>query len=183
MSRTSRHLPFAASAGFDDPLDMLLGCHRRIQRQLGQLKALHAKLSQEGPSAEASATALAILDYFGRAAVHHHMDEERDLFPLLEARITDAGEQARFRAFRETLRDDHHKLEDAWSRLRRPLELIVDGHRGKLAPADVEAFVGAYAQHILTEEQSLADFFNRWLDQADRDALGRAMEARRNARH
>jgi hemerythrin-like domain-containing protein len=180
MSRTSRNLPFAAGAGFDDPLDMLLGCHRRIQKQLGVLKALPAQLAEHGPSAEASAAALALLDYFGRAAVHHHMDEERDLFPLLEARITDSGEQARFRAFRETLHEDHHRLNEAWSRLQRPLQLIADGHRGKLAPADVESFVGAYAQHIVIEEQSLADFFNRWLTEADRDALGRAMEARRN---
>ena len=180
MSRTSRHLPFAAAgAGFDDPLDMLLGCHRRIQKQLGVLKALPAKLAQDGPSAESSAVALTLLEYFSRAAVHHHMDEERDLFPLLETRITDPGEQARFRAFRETLHRDHIRLNEAWSRLQRPLELIADGHRAKLMPADVEEFVAAYAQHIVIEEQSLADFFNRWLTAEDRDALGRAMEARR----
>jgi hemerythrin-like domain-containing protein len=181
MSRTNRHPPFAAAAGFDDPLETLLGCHRRIQKQLALLKALAADVDAQGASAEASAAASALLDYFSRAAVHHHMDEERDLFPLLESRITDAGEQARFRAFRETLREDHRRLEAAWSRLRRPLQALADGHHRKLEGADVDEFVSAYAQHILAEEQSLAEFFNRWLDEGDRKALGMAMAARRGA--
>lgn len=181
MSRTNRHPPFTAAAGFDDPLETLLGCHRRIQKQLALLRSLANDVRQHGASAEASSAALALLEYFSRAAVHHHMDEERDLFPLLESRITDPGEQARFRAFRETLRDEHRKLELAWSRLRRPLEALADGHHRKLDGADVDAFTGAYAQHILAEEQSLAEFFNRWLDAHDREALGAAMAARRGA--
>ena len=179
MSRTSRHPPFEAAAGFDDPLETLLGCHRRIQKQLASLKALAADLEDRGASAEASAAALVLLDYFSRAAAHHHMDEEGDLFPLLEARITDPEEQARFHAFRDTLREDHHGLEAAWGRLRRPLEAVADGHHRRLDGADVEAFAAAYARHIASEEQSLAAFFNRWLDEGDRAALGAAMAARR----
>ena len=180
MSRPHRHLPFTAAAGYDDPLETLLGCHRRIQKQLAVLKSLAADVAEHGASAEASSAARILLDYFSRAAVHHHMDEERDLFPLLESRITDPGEHARFGAFRDTLREDHHRLEAAWTRLRRPLEALADGHNRRLESADVDAFVSAYAQHILTEEQSLAEFFNRWLDDSDRARLGLAMEARRN---
>jgi hypothetical protein len=43
----------------------------------------------------------------------------------------------------------------------------------------VEAFAAAYARHILAEEAALQEFFNRWLDERDRGALGRAMSARR----
>src|SRR5688572_8981257 len=179
MSRTSRQLPFAAAAGFDDPLEVLLGCHRRIEKQLGALRRLAADVAKHGVSAEASASALALLSYFDRAAVHHHEDEEHDLFPLLESRITDPGEHARFEAFRETLRSDHRVLEAAWARLRRPLEAICDGRARPIATVDVEEFAGAYAKHILSEEHALADFFNRWLDDHDRGALGRAMAARR----
>jgi len=179
MSRTSRHLPFEA-AGFDDPLEMLLGCHRRIEKQLAILKQLKAEVAERGASPEASAAALSLLGYFDRAAVHHHEDEEHDLFPLLEARITDPGEQARFEAFRGTLAHDHRTLRDAWSRLRRSLEAIADGRSRPLpAEEDVQAFVGAYAQHILAEENALTDFFNRWLDDSDRERLGAAMAARR----
>jgi hypothetical protein len=39
--------------------------------------------------------------------------------------------------------------------------------------------VGAYVQHILSEENALTDFFNRWLTDGDREALGNKMAARR----
>lgn len=179
MSRTSRHLPFAAAAGFDDPLETLLGCHRRIEKQLAILNRLAAEVGKSGATPQASSAALQLLTYFDRAAVHHHEDEEKDLFPLLESRITDPGEFARFEAFRETLRADHRRVEAAWARLRRPLEALADGRRRALESADVQDFVRAYAQHILSEENALTDFFNRWLDDNDRAALGRAMAARR----
>ena len=179
MSRTSRQLPFAAAAGFDDPLEVLLGCHRRIEKQLGALRRLAADVAKHGVSAEASTSALALLAYFDRAAVQHHEDEEHDLFPLLESRITDPGEHARFEAFRDTWRSDHRVLESAWGRLRRSLEAVSDGRLRPIAAVDVDEFAGAYARHILSEEHALGDFFTRWLDDYDRGALGRAMAARR----
>src|SRR5205085_11054663 len=98
MRRTERTSLFDAPAGFDDPLEMLLGCHRRIEKQLDTLKKLRAHIEARGVDAEASAAAQAVLRYFQKAAANHHQDEERDLFPLLESRISAPGEGARFRA-------------------------------------------------------------------------------------
>ena len=158
---------------------MLLGCHRRIEKQLATLQRLRGHLSQRGVDAEASQAAQSILDYFERAAPNHHHDEELDLFPLREARITDPGEAARFGAFREALLKDHREMEAAWARLRRPLEGIADGLVRQLAEADVQAFAKGYARHIVTEEAALKEFFDRWLGDEDRVRLGRAMAARR----
>jgi hemerythrin-like domain-containing protein len=179
MGRAERPLLFETPAGFDEPLEMLLGCHRRIEKQLATLRRLRVHLSQRGVDAEASQAAQSILDYFVRAAPNHHHDEEVDLFPLLEARITDPGEAARFHAFRDSLLKDHRELEAAWARLRRPLEGIADGLTRQLAEADVQAFASGYARHIVTEEAALEEFFHRWLDEEDRVRLGRAMAARR----
>jgi len=165
---------------FDDPLEMLLACHRRIEKQLDTLKRLRAHVAENGVDAEASAAAQAVLRYFERAATNHNEDEERDLFPLLEARITDSGEMARFKAFRAEIERDHREIESMWTKLRRPLEGIAEGLTRTLLPADVQAFVGAYARHILAEESALTEFFNRWLDDGDRRALGRSMSARRH---
>ena len=170
---------FDALSGFDDPLEMLLACHRRIEKQLDTLKRLRTHLEAHGVDADASLAAQNVLRYFQSAAANHHADEEQDLFPLLESRIDDPGEQARFRAFRERLESDHRALEGAWNRLRRPLEGIADGLSRTLPAADVQAFVGAYANHILTEETTLKDFFDRWLGEADRRTLGQSMAARR----
>ena len=180
MRRLERNHLFDAPAGFDDPLEMLLGCHRRIERQLETLKRLRAHVAGKGVDAEASVAAQSLLRYFMKAAMSHHEDEERDLFPLLDKRIDDAGEKARFDAFRAGVESDHRAVEAAWHRLRRPLEGIAEGLTRTLAEKDVKDFVEAYAHHIRTEERALQEFFNRWLDDADRAALGRSMAARRS---
>ena len=179
MRRLERDHLFDAPAGFDDPLEMLLGCHRRIEKQLETLKRLRVYVAARGVDAEASTAAQAVLRYFHIAAVDHHADEEKDLFPLLEARIDDPGEQERFRALRETLESDHRSLEERWARLRKPLEAIADGMTRSLPAIDVQGFVEAYAHHIVSEETTLKEFFDRWLHDDDRRALGHSMAARR----
>lgn len=179
MRSAERNILFDPPAGFDDPLEMLLGCHRRIEKQLETLRRLRAHLDANGVDAEASAAAQAVLKYFTQAAANHHHDEEHDLFPLLATRITDPGEAARFAALRRALEAEHRSLEGAWARLRKPLEALAEGLRRTLPAADVQAFQAAYARHILVEESALREFFDRWLDDADRRALGIAMAARR----
>lgn len=179
MRRLERDSLFETPAGFDDPLEMLLGCHRRIEKHLETLRRLQAHVEEKGVDAEASSAAEAVLRYFRKAAANHHDDEERDLFPLLEQRIDDPGERARFRHFRDGIAADHRILEAAWHRLRKPLEAIAEGLGRPLPVADVAAFVDGYTHHILTEEDTLREFFDRWLGDDDRQVLGRSMAARR----
>jgi hemerythrin-like domain-containing protein len=179
MRRLERDHLFEAPAGYDEPLEMLLGCHRRIEKQLDTLKRLRAHLDSHAVDAEASLAAQNVLRYFTSAAPNHHADEEQDLFPLLESRIDDPGEKTRFVALRARLENDHRTMEQAWSRLKRPLEGIAEGLPRTLAAAEVQAFVDAYANHIVTEEITLKEFFDRWLGDDDRRALGLSMAARR----
>ena len=179
MRRLERDHLFETPAGFDEPLEMLLGCHRRIEKQLETLKRLRSHLATRPVDAEASIAAQNVLRYFTSAALNHHADEEQDLFPLLDSRIDDAGEKQRFAAFRQRLEGDHRTLESAWARLKRPLEGIAEGLPRTLPTAEVQAFVDAYANHILTEENALKEFFDRWLGDEDRRALGLSMAARR----
>ena len=55
--KTERLLHFDTPAGYDDPLGTLLGCHRRIEKKLANLKRLCAHLSKEGIDAESIAKA------------------------------------------------------------------------------------------------------------------------------
>lgn len=181
MKRNARPSLFDTTVGFDDPLEMLLACHRRIEKQLDTLKRLRSHVEARGVDAEASTAAQAVLRYFLKSAVQHHDDEEKDLFPLLEQRITDAGERARFEALRATLEREHREVQAAWARLRKPLEGIAEGLTRTLPADEVHAFVAAYAHHIVAEESALQEFFNRWLDADDRVTLGRSMSARRSA--
>ncbi len=137
-SRRPRPFP-EPPAGFDDPLEMLFGCHRRIEKQLETLKRLRQHLASKGIDAEASAAAEAVLRYFRKAAVDHHEDEEQDVFPLLERRIDDPDEKARFAHLRTRLESEHRKLEESWTRVRKPLEGIAEGLMRPLAEEDVRA--------------------------------------------
>ena len=165
--------------GFDDPLEGLLAGHRRIEKQLDTLKRLHAHIDARGVDAEASTAAQAVLRHFPRAAVHHHDDEEKDLFPLLEQRITDAGARARFDALRVELERDHREIGILWARLRKPLEAIAEGITRPLPASDVHALIAACTRHILAGESALQELFERWLDDGDRISLGRSMRKRR----
>jgi hemerythrin-like domain-containing protein len=181
MKRNALPSLFDHLVAYDDPLEMLLACHRKTEKQLETLKRLRSHLSSHGVDPEASAAAQALLRYFDKAATNHSEDEEHDVFPLLEQRITDAGEAARFRDFRAEIERDHREIEAKWARMRKPLEGIAEGLTRGLLADDVLAFVGAYARHIRVEETALVEFFNRWLDDNDRRALGRSMSARRHA--
>jgi len=181
MKRTARPSLFDATVGFDDPLEMLLACHRRIERQLDALERLQAHIAATGVDAEASVAAQAIVRYFAKAAEHHHDDEEKDLFPLLEQRIPAGEEKARFNALRERLEADHANVREMWTRLRKPLEAITEGLPRSLPAGDVRGFADAYRSHIAAEETALEDLFRRWIDERDRAALGRAMRDRRAA--
>ena len=170
---------FDTPAGFEDPLEMLLGCHRRIEKQLATLGKLPVYLAANGVDPEASSAAQAVLRYFAKAAPHHHEDEEKDLFPLLERRITDPAQLQRFRELRARLEADHEEMLGRWPRLRKSLEGIAEGLPSPLAADEVEAFRAIYARHIPLEEAAFPELFARWVREADRHALGRAMAARR----
>jgi pyridoxamine 5'-phosphate oxidase len=170
---------FDAPAGFDDPVAMWMGCHRRIEKQLRTLARLPAHLADKGVDAEASTAAQAILAYFEKSAAYHHEDEDRDIFPLLDKRITDADELARFRELVEKLRAEHARMAACWARLRKPLQGIADGIAKPLDPADVEAFRAIYETHIPSEDGAIPGLAKRYLTAADLEALGRSMAARR----
>lgn len=180
MRRAERTILFETPAGFDDPLEMLLGCHRRIEKQLKTLMRLRAHLARQAVDAEASAAAQSILMYFARAAGNHHEDEEHDLFPMLEARISEPAEAERFRALRRGLEADHRAVEATWAHLRKPLEAIADGLPRTLPAAETQEFAAAYARHIATEEAAFGGLIARWLCAEDLEVLGRSMAARRS---
>ncbi|HEX4779172.1 MAG TPA: hemerythrin domain-containing protein [Usitatibacter sp.] len=180
MKGNARPSLFDTTAAFDDPLEMLLACHRRIEKQLQTLERLRGHLQSKGVDAEASSAAQGLLRYFMHAAVDHHADEENDLFPLLEVRISDAGDGERFRQVRQSLEREHREVEAQWARLRKPLEAIADGFSRTLGEADVRAFAEAYERHIQVEEAALHEFFERFIGPEDRAALGSSMSARRS---
>lgn len=168
----------AQSAGFEVPLEMLSACHARIERQCSTLRRLAPHLARYGADGEARAAAANVMRYFDTSALHHHADEEEDLFPaLIEA--TAGSDPVCLRGLTTGLAAEHRELEALWQRVRAVLERVVAGERILLESDHVEALVALYERHIAREESELLPMAARLLSDDDLERVGRAMRERR----
>lgn len=168
----------APSASFEVPLEMLSACHGRVQAQCDTLRRLLPHLAANGADRAAQEAATAVMRYFDTAAVHHHADEETDLFPaLLEAM---AGSDAVcLREMTQALASEHRELERRWRLVRQGLQDVLAGNAAALAAATVQDFIGLYASHIEREEKELLPMAQRLLSDAELERIGLAMRTRR----
>jgi hemerythrin-like domain-containing protein len=164
----------AAAPGFDRPLDVLEACHGRIARLCDTLEKLLAHLPLHGADAQARQAARAVLTYFDTAAVHHHDDEERNLFPLLEqAHAPGACDLV------EALTLEHDELAQLWRRLRDQLARIETGTDAVLDEPLARRFAALNRAHLEFENAHVLPLARQTLDAAALERLGRAMAARR----
>jgi hemerythrin-like domain-containing protein len=166
------------TAGFEVPLEMLSACHLRIERQCSTLRRLVPHLARYGADGEARAAAANVMRYFDTSALHHHADEEKDLFPALMEAVA-GSDPVCLRELTAGLEAEHRELEARWQRVRAVLERVVAGHGVSLESEDVEALVGLYERHIEREESELLPMAAQLLSDEDLDGVGRAMRERR----
>jgi len=163
---------------FEEPLELMSACHGRMIAQLETLRRLAAWLPEHGSDEQARQAARGILRYFRTAAVHHHEDEESDVFPRLLARVAPA-DCCRAEGLVRSLLADHQELFAAWAVLRERLEAIEAGTAANLPDRDVEFFTLQYRNHIECEETMLFPLLRQYFSPADLAELGRRMSARR----
>lgn len=168
----------AINATFEVPLEMLAACHRRIEQQNETLRRLAAHLQRHGSDRQARDASTAVLRYFDSAAVHHHEDEEVDLFPALLDSM--AGSDAVcIREMVDALLGEHRELERRWRQLRPQLASIAAGLPRLLDADEITEFAACYRAHIAREEGELLPMAGRLLDAAQLERIGRAMRLRR----
>lgn len=164
------------AAGFDDPIEILDGCHQRIRRHCGLIASLAAHVAVAGADAEARDAAFSVLRFFENAAAEHHRDEEEDLFPLLHHFAPDLNAA---RDLTHRLRADHVRLAALWADMRARLNAVRRGDATRLDPAAAAAFASAYERHLCVEEAELLPLARRVLDPATIARLGWHMAQRR----
>ncbi len=170
-----------AAPDFDEPMEMLLACHERLQARLDTLLRLAAWLPEHGADRAAQQAAANVMRYFDSAAVNHHLDEERDLLPALEVRAV--GKLAdEVHALREWVESDHRRIGTAWSVLRGSLAGIAAGSATTLPEEAVASFVDAYRRHVEREEGELFPLAEILLRAEDLSAMSATMSARRRQR-
>jgi hemerythrin-like domain-containing protein len=170
----TRSLLGTAAPGFDRPLDVLEACHDRIARQCDTLEKLLAHVPTHGADDQARQAAHAVKAYFDTPAVHHHDDEERNLFPLLEL----AGAPGACDLV-ETLTLEHDELALLWRQLRPDLQQIEQGMAILLDEGLVRRFIALYRSHLEFENTQVLPLARQLLGSAEMERLGRAMAARR----
>jgi pyridoxamine 5'-phosphate oxidase len=171
--------------GFDEPLELWLACHERVQRFCNLLGRVREHVEKYGADTEAAESATSIRRYFNEAAPRHHEDEEIDLFPRLLARLdeqaptNDADEAALVRAAIGVLTAEHRTNEVLWAALDAALAHIARGEAAALEAIKVEAFGRTYRRHIDLEESVVMPAMQRHFSAADWNDVGAAMARRR----
>lgn len=169
-------------AGFDQPVGLLMDCHRRIERFLDILRRV-AERAAGGPLDGEHRVALdTALNYFRFAAPRHTEDEEHSLFPRMRRSDDPAVREALTKM--DALEADHRAQEADHARVdelgRRWLAddrldgAGVDELRGLLARLQA-----GYQRHIRIEDEELFPLANRLLNGAQLTDIGREMERRR----
>jgi len=171
-------------AGCDDPLGLLMDCHRRIERFLETLQRV-VDSGAGGPLDAAQREALDVaLRYFAGMAVKHTADEEDSLFPRLAAEVGTDGADAAVVERMAELEADHREAEEAHA------EVEQLGRRwladDRLSAADLarlrellDALTTTYREHIAHEDNEVFPVAARRLGPEELAAIGAEMAARR----
>lgn len=165
-------------AGFDQPVEMWLACHERVQRFAALLARLAEHMKAQGADEDAQVTAVSIRRYFNEAAPRHHEDEEVDLFPRMRERL-DAERDRTVLDVLDQVEADHLLMSQLWKQLDDRLARISRGDAVELEQPLIDRFATMYRHHIDAEEQVLLPALKRVLKPADWQAVGRAMAERR----
>jgi len=166
-------------SGFDDPIGMLIDCHRRIERFLHVLcmvedRAWNRALTDEEVTAVQSA-----LQYFRVGGLRHTADEEASLFPRLRAESIPAN-------FDEIggLENDHRNANDLHAAVDTLYSAwIAAGHLNsedeQRLLSGTEQLKHLYQKHIQIEEKIVFPRAIEMLDSRTIAAIGREFQARR----
>ncbi|HVX84659.1 MAG TPA: hemerythrin domain-containing protein [Phycisphaerae bacterium] len=169
-------------ASFEQPLELLQDCHRRIEHFLGVLLRV-VEESVDGvldvPHREALQAAL---KYFREAAPRHTMDEEESLFPRLRAC---GGEEVHAALARVEALEADHVLADG---LHREVDALAERwlREGRL-PAEgraemrerLAALRELYRGHLEVEDREIFPLAGKALTAEELASVGREMKARR----
>ncbi len=132
------------------PFEALDRTHHKIIEVLGQFERLLAHLDENGADDTARASAAEIFAFFESHARNHHLEEERQVFPVLLA----SSNLPLVEAVRR-LQQDHGWLEEDWLELAPQIEAIAKGYNWwdlAMLRLALPIFTALYHEHIGLEE-------------------------------
>jgi hemerythrin-like domain-containing protein len=170
------------SPDFSNPIELLIDCHRRIERFLAVLMKVAGQV-KGGPMTNGQSRQWEqALKYFRNAAPRHTADEEESLFPRL--RRLNKPEVERALAEMQKLEADHeqaaewHEIVDQLGRkwLSETVLVSHDSERLNQALANLSQL---YSRHIAMEDDSLFPVAAALLAGSEKASIGVEMAQRR----
>ncbi len=166
-------------SGFEDPIGMLVDCHRRIERFLHILCAVPARAAGRSLTGEERSAVESALEYFRVGGTRHNADEEESLFPRLIAQ-PGAGECEVLESEHAIAARGHEAIESLYRRW------IADGALSAPDRERIEQETAAlkqlYEKHIRLEEQVVFPRARRLLSEAAIQQMGQEFRDRRRLR-
>ncbi len=171
--------------GFDQPLDLLGDCHRRIEQFLGILVRVAGERLGRELNADQQRGVETALRYFREALPRHAADEDQSLFPRLlaspDGRVRDLLPRL------AQLERDHKRAADAHAEVERlGQRWLQHGTLGleeaNQLVATLQQLEALYIEHIRTEDREVFPLARQVLSDKDQAAIGVEMLARRDAR-
>jgi hemerythrin-like domain-containing protein len=166
-------------SGFDDPIGMLVDCHRRIEHFLRILCIVAERARGRELTGEEREAVEAALNYFRVGGQRHTADEEESLFPRLRAASADA------RLDDVTgLESDHQRANEIHATVENLYRAWISD--GRLSAGDEDELLaetrqleGLYEEHIEIEERDVFPRAAGLLGSQAIQAMGREFRARR----
>ena len=181
MSEIKVNLPgFRSPAvGCDEPFEMLIACHERVQRMLDLLDRARTQALTKGCDANLNSAFTDVMRYFDLAAPQHHLDEELHVFPIVLAK----GNQSQKEIVR-VLIQDHETMAHLWQNVRSILSKVIQTPRDfpVFSQQDndlMDDFRNAYARHISNEELSIYPASIQFMSIHDIASMSEEMKVRR----
>ena len=167
------------AVGCDEPFEMLIACHERVQRMLDLLDRARTHALTKGCDANLNSAFTDVMRYFDLAAPQHHLDEELHVFPIVLAK----GNQSQ-KELVALLIQDHETMAHLWQSVRSilsevlqtPRDLPVFSHRDN---ALIDDFRNAYAKHISNEELCIYPSSIQYMNKNDFVSMSEEMKVRR----
>lgn len=164
---------------FSDPIGLLKACHQRILRYCDLLEklVLLAKKTErsEDTDREIQEAANQVRRYFSTAGVLHHMDEEKDFFPVLIRSSMKLADQI------HALKQEHKQCDELWGQLEPLLSNPTKQETIEALEQVSEQFCTFQRNHVGQEEAGFLSMAQHILSSDQLRNIGYSMEERRKS--
>jgi hemerythrin-like domain-containing protein len=161
---------------FNDPLAILRSDHARILEHCEILEQLLPHLAENAVDDKARSAISSLLHYFTSGAVHHHLDKEQHLYPILNRQSLKLADIV------YRLKREQDELAGLWKSIEGQLKTPATLQDNKAFATEVEKFCSDYRQHLAYETRELLGIAQHILSQRQLQELGDAMAKRRGVK-